>query len=322
MNIAKNLQRLMEQSNISPERLAHDLSLPKETINAWLEGTQTPSMEQLNILKRCFSVTLDKLCADVPTNEIPSERYVLPYEEEDSIQSINAYIKQVRRPSIVGLITIAPLFAISLCFEVSSSCRFVYGIFTFLFVYNLIRYTISRNRIIESVVNIPKDQWKVFTFTKDIFRYEKWNSAGIMEESAYKKEDLSALYEDHDGYSFVITTRLYRIRKNLLTADSLVHSFLAEKKAENLKHPPFLDSLKMVLLGLSLGTLLLSNYVIGYFLYHSPVLLILCAALCILLPVSSFIVSLLTRRKGEKIATCIIFHAAFLFANICFMLSF
>lgn len=306
MNISKNLQRLMQQHNISAERLAQDLAVSVETVNAWLAGTDEPETKHLMLLSKLFSITMDSLCS--PVSEEKEERYVFQRNLQEGLAGIKAYSKYHLQPAIAGSIASVAMFIIVHLLPVDSLYYAIIGIVTLSMIFSVVHVLSNTRKLKASHEKKDPSNRCVYTFTESTLHVEVWNEHGPLRKEILKKDDILLLIEDSDRYTFTTGGSLYGISKALLPDDSVAHSFFAEQRQENRKHPRFLALISEILLIISLGSLAISSYVY----YDCSLSLAALVPICMILlaiPLSCLIVLPLAKRKHTKITGQIIASA-------------
>lgn len=306
MNISKNLQRLMQQHNISTERLAQDLAVSVETVNAWLAGTDEPETKHLMLLSKLFSITMDSLCS--PVSEEKEERYVFRRNLQEGLSGIKAYSKYCLQPAIAGSIASVAMFIIVYLLPVDRLYYAIIGIVTLSMIISAVRVLSNTRKLKASYVKKDPTDRCVYTFTESTLHVEVWNEHGPLLKEMLKKDDISLLIEDSDRYTFAVGGTLYGISKALLPDDSVAHSFFAEQRQENRKHPHFLALLSEILQIISLGSVAISSYIY----YDSGLSLAVLVPICMILlaiPLSCLIVLPLAKRKNTRITGQIIYSA-------------
>ena len=72
MNLAENLNKIMKQRGISQSSLAKSLGISRASVNAWVKGSATPSLDNLKRIGELLGITVDEIISG------KTESYVYP----------------------------------------------------------------------------------------------------------------------------------------------------------------------------------------------------------------------------------------------------
>lgn len=70
---AKNLQRYMDQNNVTRKDLCETLKLSYFTVTSWVNGTKYPRMDKVEMLANFFGIQKSDLIEDKSAEEKPVE---------------------------------------------------------------------------------------------------------------------------------------------------------------------------------------------------------------------------------------------------------
>lgn len=87
MTFSEKLTRLRKREGISQEELAQYLSVSRQAVSRWEQGTAMPDAENLRKLRKRFCVTIDWLLEDEQEWEQRGEPAVLTHEKIPALQS-------------------------------------------------------------------------------------------------------------------------------------------------------------------------------------------------------------------------------------------
>ena len=96
MSLANNISKLRMKYNISQEQFAEKISVSRQAVQKWENGTSTPDLSNIITIAKKFGVSVDALLLDRDSRimeELKGDKLIQPCFEKMSIW--NTYSKQL-----------------------------------------------------------------------------------------------------------------------------------------------------------------------------------------------------------------------------------
>lgn len=229
MTLGEKIQYHRKQQGLSQDELGQLLLVSRQTISLWEMNKTLPTVDNLLRLKEIFSVSVDELLSDTPvetsTQDQPKETYTFQYTPDD-MKSINRHvIKPFLRRLVVGLI----LFIFLLCaYNSNEFIGFWIGCFLTLILLALRAFFITRKSLKMSSADACNRVYRYDVY-EDRLTLEITDDHGIVKTQRVNFSEVQKV--EHFKHFLLLTYggQLYIIKKDVLTADSLLYTLCAKK---------------------------------------------------------------------------------------------
>ena len=101
MNLLENLDRLMQQNNLSRRQLAKEVGLPPSTISSWYyRGYENITLKVLLKLANYFNISIEELVNKKPAQELTFSSNEFSLNELKAIYEFSEFLKSKRSEDV------------------------------------------------------------------------------------------------------------------------------------------------------------------------------------------------------------------------------